>query len=181
VEVAVWARDLAGQLLAEPLPIRWAHVQGVARAAESISHIVGDDASLLISAAWLHDVGYAPAVAKTGLHQLDGARHLRDAEHADNLLCRLVANHSYAVVEAGNRGLADELTGEFPRVDGLISDALTYCDMTTSPTGEAVDVESRLGEILSRYGEGNVVAESIRVASARIRMSVEKVTALISN
>jgi len=181
MEVVAWARNLAGQLLAEPLPVRWAHVQGVARAAESISHIVGDDGPLLISAAWLHDVGYAPTLAKTGLHQLDGARYLRDAENADSLLCRLVANHSYAIVEAGNRGLAVELADEFPKVDGLISDALTYCDMTTSPTGDVVDVEIRLGEILSRYGEGSIVSESIREASAGIRMSVEKVTALISS
>ena len=101
MEVVAWARNLAGQLLAEPLPVRWAHVQGVARAAESISHIVGDDGPLLISAAWLHDVGYAPTLAQAGLHQLDGARYLRDAENADSLLCRLVANHSYAIVEAG--------------------------------------------------------------------------------
>jgi len=40
---------------------------------------------------------------------LDGARYLRDVQHADALLCRLVAHHSCAIIEAGERGLADVL------------------------------------------------------------------------
>ena len=55
----------------------------------------------------MHDVGYAPDLAVTGLHQLDGARYLRDSQHAGTMLCRLVAHHSCAIVEAGERGLAD--------------------------------------------------------------------------
>jgi hypothetical protein len=43
----------------------------------------------------------------TGLHALNGARYLRDAQHADAMLCRLVAHHSCATIEAGERGLAD--------------------------------------------------------------------------
>ena len=46
------------------------------------------------AAAWLHDIGYAPDLTDTDLHQLDGARYLRDAQHADAMLCRLVAHHS---------------------------------------------------------------------------------------
>jgi hypothetical protein len=38
---------------------------------------------------------------------LDGARYLRDAQHADAMLCRLVAHHTCASAEAGERGLAD--------------------------------------------------------------------------
>jgi DNA-binding Xre family transcriptional regulator len=39
------------------------------------------------AAAWLHDIGYAPDLIVTGLHALDGARYLRDARHADAMLC----------------------------------------------------------------------------------------------
>ena len=72
------------------------------------------------AAAWLHDTGYAPGLAVTGLHALDGARYLRDAQHAGAMLCRLVAHHSYAIVEAGERGLAGVLgssrsKGDSPR------------------------------------------------------------------
>jgi hypothetical protein len=175
VEHVPWARDLARRLLAEPLPNRWAHTEGVGRKAESIARLVGEDASLLICAAWLHDIGYAPGLVKTYFHPLDGARYLRDFENARDQLCRLVANHSHALVEASSRGLADELDCEFPYVDGLLADALTYCDMTTSPEGNPIDVEARLNEIASRYGSSDVVAVSIRKAQPKILRSVTNV------
>ncbi|MEJ3747890.1 HD domain-containing protein [Actinomycetes bacterium KLBMP 9797] len=174
-----WARDLACQLLGETLPRRWSHTQGVGGRAEEIAHVVGDDAPILISAAWLHDIGYAPALVRTGLHPLDGARHLRDVVGAEQKLCRLVAHHSAAVIEAGNRGLADDLVTEFPPVGGLVADALTYCDMTTSPDGAPVDAVARLDEILSRYGDGHVVTESITRARPLILDAVASVERLL--
>ena len=173
------ARDLARGLLAEPLPRRWSHSKGVGRKAEAAAHLAGDDAEALICAAWLHDIGYSPDVGVTGMHQLDGARYLRDVAKADTLVCRLVAHHSFSFIEARNRGLADQLAIEFPAVSGLASDVLTYADMTTSPDGGPVEVEQRLGEILARYGDGDLVAESIREASPRIIDSVRVVTALL--
>ena len=81
------AGHLAQALLQEPLPRRWAHVQGVAARARSLAPVLGADAGLLEAAAWLHDIGYAPGLAVTSLHALDGARYLRDAQHADAMLC----------------------------------------------------------------------------------------------
>ena len=69
---ARWAERLARTLLEGPLPRRWAHVQGVAAQARSLAPMLGDDADLLEAAAWLHDIGYAPDLAKTGFHPLDG-------------------------------------------------------------------------------------------------------------
>src|SRR5689334_18880587 len=103
------ARDLARALLESPLPRRWAHSQGVAGRADVLAPIVGADADLLRAAAWLHDVGYSPALVTTGFHPLDGARYLRDVEHVEPRICALVANHSCALVEADERGLADVL------------------------------------------------------------------------
>ena len=111
--LASWAQQHARALLQGLLPRRWAHVQGVASRARSLAPVLGADADLLEAAAWLHDIGYAPGLAATGLHQLDGARYLRDAQHADAMLCRLVAHHSCAIIEAGERGLADVLSSEF--------------------------------------------------------------------
>src|SRR6185312_9230875 len=110
--LASWAQQHARALLQESLPRRWAHVQGVAGRARSLAPVLGADAELLEAAAWLHDIGYAPGLATTGLHQLDGARHLRDTQHADAMLCRLVAHHSCAIIEAGERGLTDVLNSE---------------------------------------------------------------------
>ncbi|BFU45769.1 HD domain-containing protein [Krasilnikovia sp. MM14-A1004] len=174
------ARDLARLLLAESIPRRWSHSQGVGRKAESVANLVGNYASPLVSAAWLHDIGYAPDLVVTGMHQLDGARYLRDVADTDKIVCRLVANHSCAFIEARHRGLSDELASEFPPVEGLLSDALTYADMTTTPDGEPVEVHRRLAEILARYGEGDLVAESIREASPLIIGSVQRVSALVT-
>ena len=76
--LAPWAEHLARALLQETLPRRWAHVQGVAARARSLAPVLGAGADLLEAAAWLHDIGYVPGLATTGLHQLDGARYLRD-------------------------------------------------------------------------------------------------------
>jgi putative nucleotidyltransferase with HDIG domain len=152
------AEPLARELLHEPLPRRWAHVQGVAALARSLAPVLGADADLVEAAAWLHDIGYAPGLAATGFHPLDGARHLRDAQHADVLLCQLVAHHSCAIIEAGERGLADVLDREFEPPPDALGSALTFCDMTTSPDGEPVPVERRLAEIHHRYGAGHLVS-----------------------
>ena len=129
--LASWGGQLARALLHEPLPRRWAHVQGVAAQARGLAPVLGTDADLLEAAVWLHDIGYAPGLADTGLHQLDGARYLRDAQHADAMLCRLVAHHSCAIIEAGERGLADALSYEFDPAPDVLASVLTCCDMTT--------------------------------------------------
>lgn len=175
-----WARDLARTLLAEQLPRRWAHTRGVGAKAESIAHLAGEDADLLSCAAWLHDIGYAPALARTGFHPLDGARYLRQLEHVEERLCRLVAHHSCAIVEARARGLAGELVAEFAPVDGLLADALTYCDMTTSPYGRPVSVDVRFDEVIARYGDGDPVAESMKEARVRITESARVVSAMLA-
>jgi HD superfamily phosphodiesterase len=171
---AHWAAEVARKLLEIPLPRRWAHVQGVATQARSLAPILGHDADLLEAAAWLHDIGYAPEVAGTGFHPLDGARYLRDAEHADPMLCRLVANHSCAMIEAEERGLAEALSSEFPPPPSALSDALAYCDMTTTPTGEVVAVRDRLSEIAERYGPHDVVTRFIRRAESELVSSVAR-------
>lgn len=169
---AHWAAELARKFLEVPLPRRWAHVQGVAAQARSLAPILGDDADLLEAAAWLHDIGYSPGLADTGFHPLDGARYLRDVEHADPVLCRLVANHSCAILEAEERGLADALSGEFPAPTSILADALAYCDMTTTPTGDVVNVNDRLSEIVERYGPYDVVTRFIRRAEPELVSSV---------
>ena len=175
--IAAGAQDLARTLLASALPRRWAHVQGVAARARSLAPAVGPDAGLLEAAAWLHDIGYLPELTETGLHGLDGARYLRDVQHAEPLLCRLVAHHSCAVIEADERGLAHVLTREFAPPPRPLADALTFCDMTTSPDGEHIHVHNRLAEIHDRYGSGHLVSRSIRRATPLILEAVGQVNA----
>jgi len=175
--LAAWAQNLARTLLANTLPRRWSHVQGVAAQACGLAPTTGADADLLEAAAWLHDIGYLPELAATGLHGLDGARYLRDVQQAEPLLCRLVAHHSYAVIEAEERGLAHVLSREFAPPPQRLADALTFCDMTTSPDGEHVQVTHRLAEIQNRYGSGHLVSRSMRRAAPFILEAVGQVGA----
>ncbi len=155
------AEDIARSLLDEPLPRRWAHVQGVAATARTLAPILGGNADLLTAAALLHDIGYAPSLADTGFHPLDGARYLRDVEHADAMLCRLVAHHSCAIIEAEERGLAGELAREFKPAPRDLADALIYCDMTTGPDGQRMPIEQRLADIRARYGPEHLVTRAL--------------------
>jgi hypothetical protein len=175
--LAAWAQDLARTLLADALPRRWAHVQGVAAQARTLRPSLGANAELIEAAAWLHDIGYLPELAATGLHGLDGARYLRDVQHAEPMLCRLVAHHSCAVIEAEERHLAHVLNHEFVPPPRPLADALTFCDMTTSPDGEHVQVHNRLAEIHDRYGSGHLVSRSIRRATPLILEAVGQVRA----
>ena len=173
--ISAWAEGLACVLLERALPRRWAHVQGVAGSARSLAPTIGANSGLLEAAAWLHDIGYLPELAKTGLHGLDGARYLRDVHHADPMLCRLVAHHSCAVIEAEERGLSGVLRREFAEPPQSLADALTFCDMTTSPDGEHVQVDRRLAEIHDRYGSGHLVSRSIRRATPLILQAVDHI------
>jgi hypothetical protein len=179
--LAEWAEATARSLLADPLPRRWAHTQGVAARARTLAVILGQDADLIVAAAWLHDIGYSTAIAATGFHPLDGARHLRDAERASNLLCRQVANHTAALTEAAERGLAADLASEFPPPPRDLDDALCYCDMTIGPEGQPMSVGNRLAEILSRYGPGDPVHKAITTSSPYLTAAVARVAVRLGN
>ncbi|MFD5105030.1 HD domain-containing protein [Streptomyces cinereoruber] len=176
-----WATKLAATELSTTLPRRWAHTQGVADRATEIGQVLGENAGLLVAAATLHDVGYAPRLAATGFHPLDGARFLRDEHGADKRLTRLVANHSFALLEAEERGLREELAGEFPLLEEpLLVDSLVYCDMTTTPDGDRTTAEERVAEILGRYGDDSVVGRFIRRAAPEIFAAVGRVEAALA-
>ncbi len=173
--LASWGEQLARALPREPLPRRWAHVQGAAARAPGPAPVPGADADLLQAAAWLHDTGYAPGLATTGLHQLDGARYPRDTQHADAMVCRLVAHHSRAIIEADERRPANILSYESGPAPDVLASVLTCCDMTASPDGQPVSVEQRLAEIHDRYGPGHLVSRSVQRATPMILRAVEPV------
>ncbi|HEX6497764.1 MAG TPA: HD domain-containing protein [Micromonosporaceae bacterium] len=173
MDLVAVARNIAEGLLAKPLPRRWSHVQAVAAKSNKIRSILSQqDQTVLVAAAWLHDIGYSPSVTETGLHALDGARWLRDNGFAEPIT-NLVANHSCATYEADERGLGEELRREFPYQQSPLTDALWYADMTTGPIGQNLTVFDRLAEIRERYGPEDVVtrfwasAEPVLVAAVR--------------
>lgn len=172
------ARRLAEGHLSAALPRRWRHVQGVARPAMTVAPLIGDQTGDLVCAAWLHDIGYAPSLAATDFHPLDGARYLTAAGAPRRLVC-LVAHHSCAALEAGLRGLGAELAA-FDHESGAVRDALWYCDITTSPDGEPVTAAQRITEIKERYGPGHLVTRFITHAASELLAAAERTEHLLA-
>ncbi len=156
-----WAASEAARLIG-PLEPRWSHVRGVVAQADRVAPIlVESERPWLLAAAYLHDVGYAPELVTTGFHAIDGALWLRS--HRCERLAGLVAHHSGARFEASVRGLVVAI-GRFDREQSPTADALTYCDLITSPTGARVSVGQRLADIEERYGDRHAVSIAIRQA-----------------
>jgi hypothetical protein len=164
-ELVRWAEAEASVLLSG-LGDRWRHVQAVAARAHEAGRVLdADDRAVLIAAAWLHDVGYAPRLAVTGFHALDGARYVRGL--GQERIAGLVAYHSGAHVEAALRGLSAELA-EFPDEASDTTAALAYCDMQTGPRGEAMPLDGRIADVERRYGADHVVSRSLRLAQPEL-------------
>ena len=132
--------------------------------------MVDHERDLLLVAAWWHDLGYAPALRVTGMHQLDGAHYLASLGYSERL-CGLVAHHSAAVFEAEERGLLAELN-EWPHEESALADALWTADMTTGPAGERVDFPHRLDEILDRYAAESPVARAMTRARPLVEAAI---------
>lgn len=156
-DLLTWAASTAELHLGE-MGRRWVHVQAVADVARRIAPAFSDAADELVAAAYLHDVGYAPALAVDGFHPLDGGRFLRGIGQ-ERLAC-LVAHHSGARIEAEFRGLSD-YEQEFPYLASSLDDALTFCDLTTSPSGEAIALGERIDEIVTRYGSDSSTSRAM--------------------
>jgi hypothetical protein len=171
-ELVRWAEATASALLSD-MGGRWRHVQGVAARAEEVREVLDEeDRAALIAAAWLHDVGYAPSIAATGFHPLDGARYVRKL--GQERIAGLVAHHSAANVEAELRGLSAELA-EFPDEASTTTAALTYCDMHTGPTGNPVSLRKRIAGVKRRYGADHVVSRSMMRARPELARMIDLV------
>jgi putative nucleotidyltransferase with HDIG domain len=165
------AEEIARVALAEALPRRWQHVQGVAGTAEHMAAFLALDGEVLVAAAWLHDIGYAPSAVQTGFHPLDGARYLAGLGVPERVV-NLVARHSDAILEAELRGIGD-LFAVFSDERGALRDALWYCDLTTSPDGNPVSAQDRIAEIKERYGPGHIVTQFITDGAPELLAAVE--------
>lgn len=173
-DLATRARSLAERQLVD-VPRRWAHVQGVAATAAAVAPAIDpDNADAIVAAAWLHDVGYSPALAHTGFHPVDGARFAADHGMPD-LVVRLIAFHTGAEFEARQRGLTDALADFAPPPTDIL-DVVTFADMTTSPTGESMTAADRVAEILTRYEPDSPVYDAVSRSAPELLAAVERVT-----
>ena len=176
----LWAENYASSLLADN-PRRLAHSRAVATTASELADVLLDDpeeCAVLVAAAWLHDIGYAPMLAKTGAHHLDGAIHLE--ELGEHRLACLVAHHGSGAAETALRGFADEFA-QFPRETSLVADILTYCDLSCGPDGTRLSLDERLREIRARYGDDHVVVRGLEADDDVIRGAFRRVDLRLAN
>jgi hypothetical protein len=170
-DIVIWAQQEASSLLT-PLGNRWLHTKGVVAQAQHVGKGFNEEnRAVLLAAAYLHDIGYAPSLQRTGFHPLDGAYYL--LAHEQTRLASLVAYHSEAQCEAYLRGLTIELN-LIPREYSAIAAALTYCDMITGPTGLCIPFEERLADIFQRYNETHIVNQAIHQAIPLLTQAVKQ-------
>jgi putative nucleotidyltransferase with HDIG domain len=168
---------LARDLLRGRVPRRWEHSLGVLRQANSLAPVLGRQAEVLAMSAILHDVGYAPEAVNTGQHMIDGARYLSDVVGLNPLVCSVIAYHSSSRWEAAELGLGEELA-RFAPPPRLLENAITYCDLSTTPDGGEVHPAERLDEVLHRYGPDHVVFRAVSAARPHMLASVAHIEAL---
>lgn len=174
---SAWSRDLACDLIGTEAA-RWKHTEAVARRAEDLGtrlHLSDDE--VLEAAAWLHDIGYARDLIRTGCHHVDGAVYL-EARNQHRLAC-LVAHHGSGQEEARLRGASAEI-GQFAEEESLVADLLTYCDLSTGPDGAPLTLDERISEVTRRYGPDDVVTKGLQTARPRIQVCFERVEEAIA-
>ena len=168
----------ATQLLGD-VGTRLPHTRAVARQASRVTDLLEDRwKCAIVDAAWLHDIGHSPTLSSSGFHPLDGARWLRMEGFAEDT-CSLVAWHTGAIHEARERGLEDELRAEFAPPLQSALDALTWADLTTSPSGDLVSPTARLDEMRDRYEPGSAVRLAIAAGLKDLQGSAERIEQLL--
>jgi hypothetical protein len=70
-------------------------------------------------------------------------------------------------------GLGSALAA-FQREESVLTDALTYCDLLTGPTGTSTSLRERVADVGRRYGEGTLVVDALREALPALRGAVER-------
>lgn len=152
-------------LLDDLTPDRRSHSLAVAARAASVAiqHVPPGRLADLITAATLHDIGYAARWATTGFHPLDGANALAKLGYS-RLVCHLVATHTGARLEARTRQIdcAQFDLHQYSAHAGIEESILAWADLTTGPQGQSVTVEQRIAEILHRYPPESPVSQHIK-------------------
>lgn len=164
------ASDLAARHLAD-MGSRWAHVQAMGHLADALA-AEGRVSSDVATAAWLHDVGYAPELAHTGFHPLDGARFLQGLSVQANVVA-LVAHHTGAAYEAAERGLSGALTAlPSPILTDL--EELNLLDLVIGPDGSPTTTSARLREVLERYPANDPVHRAVAVSRPALLVGADR-------
>lgn len=172
------ARALAADVLRDD-PAIHEHSSRAARRAASVAHrIPSSRTSDIVAAAWLHDIGYATRLRRTGFHPLDGALFLMAQDWPERIV-RLVAHHSLASLEAPFYGVGHHL-GVIEAVTGVDADVLVSADMVSGPGDPPPTMDARLEDMRLADAELGLVPEDVRQARyAGLRAAHLRVEAML--
>jgi HD domain len=176
--LAEWAVSLAERQLAADVPQRWAHTQAVVDRARSLRRAVAPDGELLVAAAALHDIGFAPGVLRHGFCLLDAAEFAEELGGPPRLVA-LIANHAAGKVEGGLRGFGHQLE-RFPDEGGPVRDALWYCCLTVGADGQDVSLEERKAAWAIRYAGDPVISRYVEIAMPELSAAVARAGEIVA-
>ncbi len=162
VSLATRARAVAEDLLSNDAALLQHSARSAARADEIARRIPHSRRTEVVAAAWLHDIGYAPQLQRTGFHPLDGALFLMTGDWPERVI-RLVAHHSLASLEAPFYGVGHHL-GVIEAVTGPDADILVSADLEGGSGEKAPTVEERLAMMRVRDEELGLVPVDVREA-----------------
>ncbi|MEI6361429.1 MAG: HD domain-containing protein [Actinomycetes bacterium] len=163
------AEALARRLLGEDSD-RLAHSRYAAGIAELAADALSvPDPESLVAAAWLHDIGHAPHISRTGFHPLDGALHLA-AEGWPDRTVLLVAHHAHAAILAPYFGVDHQLA-VLDHVPGIAEDVLTYADMRSGPTGMGASPARRVSGLRGFQGGSASIPKAIHEERYRLLLA----------
>lgn len=178
-DVVARARDLAGDVLREDARL-YQHAARAARHASVLAHrINGGHPADVTAAAWLHDLGHAPTIRRTGFHPLDGALFLIREQWPERVV-RLVAHHSLAAMEAPFYGVGHHLNVIEP-VSGVDPDILTAADLLGGSGEPAPTVRERLDALRRADDEAGLVPADVRQERyAGLALAYQRVQSLLT-
>ncbi len=171
------ARALAVDVLRD-CPDVYEHSSRAARRASELAQRVATSRTAdVVAAAWLHDIGYAAPLTRTGFHPLDGALFLM-AEDWPERIVRLVAHHSLASLEAPFYGVGHHL-GVIEVVTGVDADLLVSADLGAGLGDPLPTVQERLDSLRQADEQMGLVPQDVREARyAGLRAAHERIEAL---
>lgn len=158
--VVTRARALAADVLRDDSSA-YEHASRTARLAASLGQRAATArAHEVTAAAWLHDIGYAPRLRRTGFHPLDGALFLMNDGWPERIV-RLVAHHSLAVLEAPFYGVGHHF-GVIEPVTGVDADILTTADLLGGAGDTPPSLVQRLDAMRSADEAADLVPPDVR-------------------
>lgn len=156
------AKELAHILLADN-PDRLNHTLQVVTNCEVLSKLFSltkEQNQLLLTSAYLHDVGYNRDFVISNFHPFDGYNYLK-ANDWDLDVCLLVLHHSEAstLYLISNSELYEYYEEKIPEHLLTIYKLLTIADMKSNSKGELVTFNKRLKDICERYGDSHPITK----------------------